>query len=149
MSQSTIITIADAIVARITAAEMPMPITTVERRWDADVEMADVANIRVIVVPSALEDRTRLDRIRDVVNPVIMIAVMHKLDDLAKATVDAHADLAMAIATNLAGAPLANAADAKLISLRHDPLVNRTYLTTLRTFFSVILTTWQVAEEVR
>lgn len=157
---SGIIDIATALTALLTTgktagwfAGLPT-IGTIERRWAPDWEIADVASLRIGVIPQAQDLREKITRVRDTIDPVVTIALVRHLqnpDNLSTAaTVDPYANLAIRIGEIIATGTLpAPAAAAKLISLRHEPLVDQERLLSMRSFYSIITTTWRITQDAR
>lgn len=146
---SSIIAIADAIVALLitgnNAAWFPMPVETIERRWAPDLEIADVASLRISVVPR-LESRTRVTRDTDALGPTVDIALMQHLPqstDSRTNQVDVYATMAQAVADIIVRDQLPALPDVRLVGLVHDPLIDQARLVANRCIFSVISTTWR------
>lgn len=154
---STIIAISDAIVAQIvtgnTAGWFPMPIGTVERRWAPDLEIADVANLRVSVVPR-VETRTKFSRIGDDFTATVDIGLMRHLPATVNsktdtAAIDAYATMAQAIGGILARDQLPGLPDVRLVNITHEPLIDQQRLVMNRAIFSVISTSWRYLANAR
>lgn len=157
---SGIIDIATAIAALLTTGKNAgwfsayPTIGTIERRWSVeDLEIADVASLRISVVPVSQETREKISRIRDTLDPVVSIGLMARLPaafDIKEPTdLDPYVGLGVRVAEIIVTGTLPSpAADAKLIGIEHT-LVDRARLVQSRCFFSVINTTWRVAQDAR
>lgn len=154
---SAIVDISTAVAALLTTGKAAgwfdgfPAIGVIERQWLPNWEPADVQTLRIGVAPRG-QDRERLARMVDTVEPVVLIGIMAHIPATADiddpTTVDPYANLAVRIAEIIASGILpAPAVDAKLISVAHvivDP-----DLMAKRIFYSLITTTWRVAEAVR
>jgi hypothetical protein len=154
---SAIVDISTAVAALLTTGKAAgwfdgfPAIGVIERQWLPNWEPADVQTLRIGVAPRG-QDRERLARMVDTVEPVVLIGIMAHIPATADidnpTTVDPYANLAVRIAEIIASGILpAPAVDAKLISVAHvivDP-----EMMAKRVFYSLITTTWRVAEAVR
>lgn len=148
MTDLSIIELANAIVADLRAATLPMPFD-VERRWVPEYEISDLRSLRIAVAPMAIDPRIKITRSDDQLDMVIAVSLMRKMDETADADLDPYVTMAMATAKHLAGGTLSAAPTAKLVKLAHDPLVDLGWFKNHRTFFSLISTTWRTTEGVR
>lgn len=154
---SAIVDISTAVAALLTTGKAAgwfsgLPaVGVIERQWLPNWEPADVETLRIGVAPRG-QDRERMARMVDTVEPVVLIGIMAHIPATADiddpATVDPYANLAVRVAEIIASGILpAPAVDAKLISVAHvivDP-----ELMAKRIFYSLITTTWRVAEAAR
>ncbi|HAT09767.1 MAG TPA: hypothetical protein DCS97_04085 [Planctomycetes bacterium] len=156
---SSTIAIADAIVAlMITGSDagwFPLPIGLVERRWAPDWQISDVATTRIGVIARSRE-RDRMSRLADVLTVTVDVAIMRHLPATATpdpgdaaSGVDSYVALAESVHDILAKGILPDEPTARLISLRHEPLVDDTRLVGNRIFFSVLTTTWRYQADAR
>lgn len=154
---STIIAISDAIVAQIvtgnTAGWFPMPIDTVERRWAPDLQISDVVNLRVSVIPRT-EVRSKFTRISDDFTATVDIALMRHLPETVDSTsdnaaIDAYALMAQSIGGILARDQLPGLTDVRLVGITHEPLIDQQRLVQNRAIFSVISTSWRYLADAR
>ena len=150
MSDSTIIDVADAIVAMLTAAALPITPATIERRYVPAFDLSELKDLMIAVAPMAIDPRAPLDRQRDSLDCVVAVSLMQKLTDVADPDdLDDLVAMALATAKALAAGKLPAAMDAKLIQMKHDPIIDVPFIKHNRTFFSIITTTWRVSEVVR
>jgi len=154
---STIIAIADAIVAQIVtgnnAGWFPMPIDTVERRWAPDLEIADVANLRVSVIPR-IETRTKFTRIGDDFTATVDLGLMRHLPSTVDikadtAAIDAYAVMAQTIGGILARDQLPGLTNVRLVNITHELLIDQQRLVQNRAIFSLISTSWRYLADAR
>jgi hypothetical protein len=154
---STILAIADAIVAQIvtgnTAGWFPMPIDTVERRWAPDLQISDVTNLRISVIPR-VEARTKFSRIGDDFTATVDLALMRHLPATVNsktdnAAIDAYATMAQTIGSILARDQLPGLTGVRLVSITHDPLIDQERLVANRAIFSFISTSWRYLADAR
>lgn len=154
---SAIVDISTAVAALLTTGKAAgwfdgfPAIGVIERQWLPNWEPADVQTLRIGVAPRG-QDRERLARMVDTVEPVVLIGIMAHIPATADiddpTTVDPYANLAVRIAEIIASGILpAPAVDAKLISVAHV-IVDSEWMAK-RVFYSLITTTWRVAEAVR
>lgn len=145
--------LADAIAAAITAsaAALPVPIVTVERRWSPDWDQAALRELRCGVIPRTI-DRTALTRATDQIDCTVDVALMRHLPGDKNADpgdLDPYVASALAVASLLAGMPLSRLPVAKRITIRHEPVFSQQQWQERRCFFSLISTTWLLTEAVR
>lgn len=154
---STILAISDAIVAQIVtgnnAGWFPMPIDTIERRWAPDLQISDVTNLRVSVIPR-VEARTKFTRIGDDFTATVDIALMRHLPSTVDiqadtAAIDAYATMAQTIGGILARDQLPGLTDVRLVNITHEPLIDQQRLVANRAIFSVISTSWRYLADAR
>lgn len=154
---SAIVDISTAVAALLTTGKAAgwfdgfPAIGVIERQWLPNWEPADVQTLRIGVAPRG-QDRERLARMVDTVEPIVLIGIAAHIPATADindpATVDPYANLAVRIAEIIASGILpAPAVDAKLISVAHV-IVDPEQMAK-RIFYSLITTTWRVAEAVR
>lgn len=148
---STTIQIADDLVALLKAPTpaFPMTVGKVERRWLPDWEIADVASLRIGVLPISIES-ARLSRKQDQTEHEIHVAVMKHLGAALDTTeIDPYVEMALAVCKIIAAGALPTVTDAKLLAYKHQTLVSLDYWQKKSCFFSLISCTWLTAEDIR
>lgn len=137
---STVLAIADAVAASLNAGSFDPPLAAV-RRYLPTFELADLAELKVSVVPRslAIANATRATGYFDC---AIDIGVQKKLDDDAE--IDALVDLVERIADHLRQKRLAAAPEAAFMSITNEPVVAAEHLDTQRVFTSILTVTYRV-----
>ena len=141
-----VIDIADAVAAELNAASAGTfaPAFTAARRVLPAFELAELAELRVTVVPKALEI-TGAMRSASLIDCQIDIGVQQKLGKDLDTEVAALCTLVESIAAYLRRRPLAAAPLAAWVRTQNDPVYAPDHLANERTFTSVLTLTYRSA----
>lgn len=139
---STIIDIADAVVASINAGTFAQPVQA-ERRYQPAFELTDLKDLKVSVVPKAvtITNATRTDGYFDC---AVDVGVQKKVNADDEAELDGLADLVEQIADHLRQKRLDNGPEAAFISIANEPVFAPDHLDQQRVFTSVLTVTYRV-----
>ncbi len=137
---STILAIADAVVASLNAGAFDPPLGAV-RRYQPTFELADLAALQVSVVPRSLE-MTNATRATGYFDCAIDIGVQKKLD--GNADIDGLVSLVERIADHLRQKRLVTAPEAAFVSIANEPVVALEHLDQHRAFTSILTVTYRV-----
>ncbi len=137
---STILDIADAVVASLNAGTFTEPVQS-ERRYQPTVELPDLAELKVSVVPKAvtITNATRTDGYFDC---AIDIGVQKKI--AGDAEIDGLVNLVEELADHLRQKRLDSFPDAAFVSIANDPVFAPEHLDQQRVFTSVLTVTYRV-----
>jgi hypothetical protein len=137
---STILDIADAVVASINAGTFAQPVQA-ERRYQPTFELPDLAELKVSVVPKAvtITNATRTDGYFDC---AVDIGVQKKIADDAE--IDVLVSLVEELADHLRQKRLDSFPDAAFVSVANEPVFAPEHLDTQRVFTSVLTVTYRV-----
>ncbi len=139
---STILTIADAVVASLNGTSFSMPFTA-ERHLVPSLGLEDLANLHVTVVPRTVA-RTASGRRDSWLDCTIDVGVQQKVAGDPDA--DALIALVEEIAEHLSHQRLAGAPEAAWLSTTTDPLISPEHLDQQRAFTSVVSVTYRVRQ---
>ena len=140
---STLIAIADAVAANLNAASFSQPFTA-ERLYQPAFELADLADLKVSVVPKGVTIATA-SRDGSYFDCAVDIGIQKKLDTHeADAEIDALLDLAEEIADHLRMKRLADVPEAVWLSIEHEPVVAAEHLEQQRALTSILTVTYRV-----
>lgn len=137
---STILDIADAVVASLNAGTFAQPVQA-ERRYQPTFELPDLAELKVSVVPKAvtITNATRTDGYFDC---AVDVGVQKKIADDAE--IDAMVNLVEELADHLRQKRLDDAPEAGFVSIANEPVFAPEHLDTQRVFTSVLTVTYRV-----
>lgn len=137
---STILDIADAVVASINAGTFAQPVQA-ERRYQPTFELPDLAELKVSVVPKAvtITNATRTDGYFDC---AVDIGVQKKI--AADAEIDGLVNLVEELADHLRQKRLDSFPDAAFVSIANEPVFAPEHLDQQRVFTSVLTVTYRV-----
>jgi len=142
---STVIDVADAVVASLNAPGAPgfaLPFTAV-RKYVPAVELSDLADLNVTVVPKAAEITTAT-RTSSYFDCTIDIGIQRRVNPDEPAELDALADLAEQIVDHLRLKPLEALPEAAWMDIAHEPVFATEHLDQQRVFTSVVSVTYRV-----
>jgi hypothetical protein len=139
---STIINIAESIVAELSATTFSQPVTAV-RYYSPRFDLPDMQNLHVSVVPRSVGS-SRLDRTRSTYEYQVDIGVQQKIEPTDE-HLDALMGLVEEIADHLRTQPLGSFPNARCTDVRNDPVFAADHLAELGQFTSVITATYLVA----
>lgn len=140
---NTAVAVADAVVAALNASPFDVAFTA-QRTYQPNYELADLAELRVTVVPSSVElapysrNAVQLDCAVDV-GVQKRVGTDTEIDELL--------ELAEAIGDRLRQEPLAGFPQAKWVATEHGPLVAAQHLEQHRVMTSVMTVTYRVGRE--
>jgi hypothetical protein len=142
MADSTIIAVADALVAKLQAGTFSLP-CEIARGYRPVVELPDLADTKVTVVPKSLSisAATRVDGFYDC---AIDIGVQRKVNPDDPAELDALMQLVEELGDHLRGKQLDGFAAAVWLSLQNEPVFAPEHLEQHRQFTSVLTVTYRV-----
>ncbi|MCK6458123.1 MAG: hypothetical protein L6Q92_16535 [Phycisphaerae bacterium] len=137
---STILDIADAVTSALNTGPFD-PALNAERRYQPAFDLADLAALKISVVPKSLtiSNATRTDGYFDC---AIDIGVQKKIADDAE--VDSLVALVEQIADHLRQKRLDDAPEAAFVSIANEPVFAPEHLDTQRVFTSVLTVTYRV-----
>ena len=138
---STIIQIADAVVAQLNATTFSQPLTAA-RDYAPSFKLPDMKSLHVTVVPRSMSSAS-LDRSRDAFSYEIDVAVQKKTD-AAQATLDALMSLVEEIADHFRDERLSSFPGARCVDVKNAPVFSQEHLDELRQFTSVLTLTFRV-----
>ena len=137
---STLIAIADAVAASLNAGSFGLPFTA-ERLYQPTFELADLADLKVSVVPKALAIATA-SRDGSYFDCAVDIGIQKKITDDAE--IDGLVDLAEEIADHLRMKRLVGYPEAVWLSIEHEPVVAAEHLEQQRALTSILTVTYRV-----
>ena len=142
MADSTIIALADAVVASLNAGPFSLPVT-VQRGYRPAVELPDLAAVKVTVIPKslAISAATRADGFYDC---AIDIGVQRKVNADDGPTLDGLMHLVEEIADRLRLHRLEAFPGAAWLAIENDPIFAPDHLEKERVFTSVVTVTYRV-----
>jgi hypothetical protein len=140
---STIIQIADAVVAQLNAATFSQPLTAA-RHYVPSFELAEMNELRVTVVPRAVVV-SPLDRSRLTHDAQVDVAVQKKLATGEAAEIDPLMALVEEVADHFRQRRLDSFPAAHWIRTEHKPIYAQDHWEELRQFTSVVTLTFRVA----
>jgi hypothetical protein len=139
---STVIDVADAVVASLNAGSFALPFTAA-RKYVPAVELSDLADLNVTVVPKSAEITTAT-RTSSYFDCTIDIGIQQKVNPNEPAELDALADLAEQIVDHLRLSPLDALPEAVWLSIANEPVFAPEHLDQQRVFTSVVSVTYRV-----
>ncbi len=139
---STIVEVADAMVASLNGASFSQPFTAV-RSYLPAVELAELKDLHVTVIPKS-EAITVATRESDYFEPVIDVGIQKKVDPNDAAQMDAMCDLVQEIIDHLRHRRLEAMPDAAWLSIEHEPVFAPEHLDQERVFTSVLSVTYRL-----
>lgn len=137
---STLVAIADAVTASLNAGSFGTPFTA-ERLYQPAFELADLADLKVSVVPKDVTIATA-SRDGSYFDCAVDIGIQKKIADDAE--IDGLVDLAEEIADHLRMKRLDDAPEAVWLSIEHEPVVAAEHLERQRTLTSILTVTYRV-----
>jgi hypothetical protein len=137
-----VIDVADAVVASLNAGSFGVPFTA-ERKYVPAVDLSDLAELKVTVVPKSAEITTAT-RTSSYFDCTIDIGIQQKVNPNEPAELDALSDLAEQIVDHLRLSPLDALPEAAWLSIAHEPVFAPEHLDQQRVFTSVISVTYRV-----
>ncbi|MCL4742277.1 MAG: hypothetical protein KJZ54_08745 [Phycisphaerales bacterium] len=137
---STLIAIADAITASLNATSFGQPFTA-ERLYQPAFELADLADLKVSVVPKGVTIATA-SRDGSYFDCAVDIGIQKKIADDAE--IDGLVDLAEEITDHLRMKRLADVPEAVWLSIEHEPVVAAEHLEQQRALTSILTVTYRV-----
>ncbi len=142
MADSTLIALADAIVARLQDGPFSLPFE-VQRGYRPVVELSALDTVKVTVIPKslAISAATRADGFYDC---AIDIGIQRKVNADDPAELDALMRLVEEIGDHLRGRPLAGFTAAVWLALENEPIFAPEHLEKERVFTSVLTVTYRV-----
>ena len=138
---TTIVAIADAVVAELNAASFGQPLAAT-RHYQPVFELAEMSELRVSVVPRSVVSKG-LDRNRDSFDYRIDVAVQRKVEP-SVGNLDALVELVEAVADHLRSHPLAGYPAARCTEVVTEPVYAAEHLDEFRQFTSVLTLTYRV-----
>jgi hypothetical protein len=138
---ATIVQIADAVVAELNGTTFSQPLTA-ERHYQPVFELAEMAELRVSVVPRGVASKV-LDRSRHEFDYRIDVAVQQKIDP-TPGNLDALMELVEEIADHFRTQPLAGFPQARCTEVANEPVYAMEHLDEFRQFTSVLTLTFRV-----
>ncbi len=139
---STVIDIADAVVASLNLGSFEPPVTAV-RKYVPAVELSDLVELSVTVVPKSAEITTAT-RTSSNFDCTIDIGVQQKVNPEEPTELDALADLAEQIVDHLRLKSLDGFSGAAWLSIANEPVFAPEHLDQQRVFTSVVSVTYRV-----
>lgn len=140
---STLVAIADAVTASLNAGTFGMPFTA-ERLYQPSFELADLAALKVSVVPKGVTIATA-SRDGSYFDCAVDIGIQKKIDPHeGDAEIDALVDLAEEIADHLRMKRLEGFPEAVWLSIEHEPVVAPEHLEQQRALTSILTVTYRV-----
>jgi len=137
---STLINIADAVAASLNAASFGQPFTA-ERLYQPAFELADLADLKVSVVPKSVTIATA-SRDGSYFDCSVDVGIQKKIADDAE--IDGLVDLAEEIADHLRMKRLDDVPEAVWLSIEHEPVVAAEHLEQQRALTSILTVTYRV-----
>jgi len=139
---STIIDVADALVARLNAGQFSQPLTA-ERKYQPVFDLPQLADLKVSVVPKAVAITTasRHDSFYDC---TIDVGIQKKVDSDDAAQIDPLVDLVEEIADHLRMQRLDELPEAAWMRIENDPVFAPELLDQDRVFTAVLTVTYRV-----
>lgn len=137
---STLIAIADAVAASLNAGSFGQPFTA-ERLYQPAFELADLADLKVSVVPKGVTIATA-SRDGSYFDCAVDIGIQKKIADDAE--IDGLVDLAEEIADHLRMKRLDGLPEAVWLSIEHEPVVAAEHLEQQRALTSILTVTYRV-----
>ncbi len=137
---STILTIADAVVASLNAATFDPPVQA-ERRYQPTFDLSDLVELKVSVVPKTvtITNATRTDGFFDC---QIDIGAQKKI--AGDTEIDGLVNLVEQLADHLRQKRLEGAPEAAFVSITNEPVFAPEHLDSKRVFTSVLTITYRV-----
>jgi len=139
---STVIDVADAVVASLNAGSFGIPFTSA-RSYVPVVELSDLAELIVTVVPKSAEITTAT-RTSSYFDCTIDIGIQQKVNPDELSELDALADLAEQIVDHLRLESLDALPEAAWLSIANEPVFAPEHLDQQRVFTSVVSVTYRV-----
>jgi len=137
---STLVAIADAVTASLNAGSFGTPFTA-ERLYQPAFELADLADLKVSVVPKGVTIATA-SRDGSYFDCAVDVGIQKKIADDAK--IDGLVDLAEEIADHLRMKRLDDVPEAVWLSIEHEPVVAAEHLEQQRALTSILTVTYRV-----
>jgi len=137
---STLVAIADAVAASLNAASFGQPFTA-ERLYQPAFELADLAELKVSVVPKGVTIATA-SRDGSYFDCAVDVGIQKKIADDAE--IDGLVDLAEEIADHLRMKRLDAFPQAVWLSIEHEPVVASEHLEQQRALTSILTVTYRV-----
>jgi len=137
---STLIAIADAVTASLNAGSFGQPFTA-ERLYQPAFELADLADLKVSVVPKGVTIATA-SRDGSYFDCAVDVGIQKKVADDAE--IDGLVDLAEEIADHLRMKRLDGFPQAVWLSIEHEPVVAAEHLEQQRALTTVLTVTYRV-----
>lgn len=137
---STLVAVADAIVASLNAGSFGQPFTS-ERLYQPAFELADLAELKVSVVPKGVTIATA-SRDGSYFDWAVDVGIQKKIADDAE--IDGLVDLAEEIADHLRMKRLDDVPEAAWLSIEHKPVVAAEHLEQQRALTSILTVTYRV-----
>lgn len=137
---STLVAIADAVTASLNAGSFGTPFTA-ERLYQPAFELADLADLKVSVVPKGVTIATA-SRDGSYFDCAVDVGIQKKVADDAE--IDGLVDLAEEIADHLRMKRLEDVPEAAWLSIEHEPVVAAEHLEQQRALTSILTVTYRV-----
>lgn len=137
---STLVAIADAVTASLNAGSFGTPFTA-ERLYQPAFELADLADLKVSVVPKGVTIATA-SRDGSYFDCAVDVGIQKKVADDAE--IDGLVDLAEEIADHLRMKRLDGFPQAVWLSVEHEPVVAAEHLEQQRALTSILTVTYRV-----
>ena len=137
---STLIAIADAVTASLNAGSFGQPFTA-ERLYQPAFELADLADLKVSVVPKGVTIATA-SRDGSYFECAVDVGIQKKVADDAE--IDGLVDFAEKIADHLRMKRLHDVPEAVWLSIEHEPVVAAEHLEQQRALTSILTVTYRV-----
>lgn len=137
---STIIAIADAVVAHLNAGTFSQPVSA-QRVYQPAFTLEELKDLRVSVVPRAT-GITTASRDSSTFECAVDVGIQKKIGE--ENEIDGLLDLVEELADHLRLKRLPGAPDAAWVGIAHDPIVSTEALNEHRTFTSVLAVTYRV-----
>lgn len=137
---STLIAIADAVTASLNAGSFGQPFTA-ERLYQPAFELADLADLKVSVVPKGVTVATA-SRDGSYFDCAVDVGIQKKVADDAE--IDGLVDVAEEIADHLRMKRLDGFPQAVWLSIEHEPVVAAEHLEQQRALTSILTVTYRV-----
>lgn len=139
---STIINVADAVVASLNAGSFSQEFTA-ERKYQPVFELLELADLKVSVVPKSVSITTA-SRNDGYFDCAVDIGVQKKVDVDEPDEIDALVDLVEEIADHLRMSRLDELPEAAWLSIENEPVFAAEHLDQQRTFTSLLTVTYRV-----
>lgn len=139
---STVINVADAVVASLNGASFSLPVTA-ERKYVPAVDLADLADLHVTVVPRAVAITTAT-RDSSYFDCAVDVGVQKKVNPDEPDELDELMTLVEEIADHLRMKRLDEAPQAAWVSIENEPVFASEHLDQQRVFTSVLTVTYRV-----
>lgn len=137
---STLVAIADAVTASLNAGSFGTPFTA-ERLYQPAFDLADLADLKVSIVPKGVTIATA-SRDGSYFDCAVDVGIQKKVADDAE--IDGLVDLAEEIADHLRMKRLDGFPQAVWLSIEHDPVVAAEHLEQQRALTSILTVTYRV-----